>query len=101
MVSSKFHLIGAGVLLLLGCLAAQEPSGGGRGVRGEAAAIAGAKEDSAAVERGAKLYAANCAGCHGNTARGNPGAPDLIRSIVVLTDEKGILISPILRNGMP
>src|SRR5262249_13656043 len=38
---------------------------------------------------------------HGKTARGNPGAPDLIRSIVVLTDEKGILISPILRNGRP
>jgi cytochrome c oxidase cbb3-type subunit 3 len=90
-------------LLILCELQAQEPravpnrSGG----RGEAAAIAGAKEDPAAVERGAKAYAANCAGCHGNTGRGNPGAPDLIRSIVVLTDEKGILISPILRNGRP
>ena len=31
-----------------------------------------------------------------------PGAPDLIRSIaVVLTDEKGILIAPVLRNGRP
>src|SRR5262252_6763970 len=58
-------------------------------------------QEPAGVERGAKLYAANCAGCHGRTARGNPGAPDLIRSIVVLTDEKGILISPILRNGRP
>src|SRR6185369_9090072 len=28
-------------------------------------------------------------------------APDLIRSIMVLTDEKGILISPILRSGRP
>src|SRR3954452_19627063 len=83
---------------------AQEPATnarGGRGARGETAAISGAKEDPAAVERGAKLYAANCAGCHGNTARGTPGAPDLIRSIVVLTDEKGILITPILRNGRP
>jgi len=78
--------------------------GGGRGAtagRGEAAAIAGAKEDPAAVERGTKLYATHCAGCHGKTGRGNPGAPDLIRSIVVLTDEKGILISPVLRNGRP
>ena len=83
---------------------AQEPATnarGGRGARGESAAIAGANENPAAVERGAKLYAANCAGCHGNTGRGNPGAPDLIRSIVVLTDEKGILISPVLRNGRP
>ena len=69
--------------------------------RGEAAAIAGAKEDPAAVARGSALYTTHCAGCHGKTARGNPGAPDLIRSIVVLTDEKGILITPVLRNGRP
>lgn len=84
-------------------LHAQEPPAGPNraGARGAAAAIAGAKEDPAAVERGAKAYATNCAGCHGNTGRGNPGAPDLIRSVVVLTDEKGILITPILRNGRP
>jgi len=89
--------------LMLGGLQAQEPPArpSRGGARGEAAAIAGAKEDPAAVERGAKAYAANCAGCHGNTGRGNPGAPDLIRSVVVLTDEKGILITPILRNGRP
>src|SRR4051794_2589605 len=86
------HTTFAGVALVLFAVfgQAQEPATnvrGGRGARGETAAISGAKEDPAAVERGAKLYAANCAGCHGNTARGNPGAPDLIRSIVVLTDE--------------
>src|ERR1041384_4421875 len=80
---------------------AQEPPAGGRGARGEAAAISGAKEDPDAVNRGAKLYATHCAGCHGNTARGNPGAPDLVRSMIVLTDEKGILIAPVLRNGRP
>lgn len=74
---------------------------GAAGGRGEAAAIAGAKQDPAAVESGAKLFATHCAGCHGRTGRGNPGAPDLIRSIIVLTDEKGILISPVLRNGRP
>ena len=91
------------VLLPLLALQAQEPRAniGGRGARGEAAAIAGAKEDPVAVERGTKLYSAHCAGCHGNTGRGNPGAPDLIRSIIVLTDEKGILISPVLRDGRP
>jgi mono/diheme cytochrome c family protein len=89
--------------LLVCGLQAQEPAARPNrgGARGEAAAIAGAKEDPAAVERGAKAYATHCAGCHGNTGRGNPGAPDLIRSIVVLTDEKGILISPVLRNGRP
>jgi cytochrome c oxidase cbb3-type subunit III len=65
------------------------------------AAIAGSKQDPAAFARGAKAYAANCAGCHGPTARGNVGAPDLVRSLLVLDDEKGILIAPVLRNGRP
>jgi mono/diheme cytochrome c family protein len=69
--------------------------------RGEAAAIAGSGQDPAAVERGAKLFATNCAGCHGTTARGNAGAPDLLRSLLVLDDEKGILIAPVIRNGRP
>jgi mono/diheme cytochrome c family protein len=81
-------------------LYAQEPQGGAGG-RGLAAAIAGAKEDPAAFERGAKLFGVHCAGCHGATGRGNAGAPDLIRSLVVLGDEKGILISPVLRDGRP
>src|SRR5262245_20944335 len=97
--STLFRSTSAACLLLLAAgLHAQEPTTG-RGARGESAAIAGAKEEPAAVDRGAKLYAANCAGCHGATARGNAGAPDLVRSMVVLTDEKGILISPILRSG--
>ena len=66
-----------------------------------AAAIAGSKEDPAAYARGAKLYATHCAGCHGPTAKGGPGAPDLVRSLLVLDDEKGILIAPVLREGRP
>jgi cytochrome c oxidase cbb3-type subunit 3 len=65
------------------------------------AAIAGAKEDPAAVARGNKLYVANCGGCHGAAAKGGPGAPDLVRSVLVLDDEKGILIAPVLRDGRP
>lgn len=84
---------------------AQEPtfSPGGRGgaEKGITAAIAGAKEDPAAVDRGAKTYTQNCAGCHGANARGSVGAPDLVRSILVLDDEKGILIAPVIRNGRP
>jgi cytochrome c oxidase cbb3-type subunit 3 len=96
-------------------LAAQEPTGGAGVVRGganaannaaaasaaTAAAIAGSKEEPAAVERGGKLFVANCGGCHGATGRGGAGAPDLVRSVLVLDDEKGILIAPILRNGRP
>ncbi|MCU1234200.1 MAG: cytochrome c, class [Candidatus Solibacter sp.] len=84
-------------------LSAQEPAFGGRGggEKGIGAAITGAKEDPAAFDRGAKLYTTNCAGCHGATGRGGPGAPDLIRSLLVLDDEKGILIAPVLRDGRP
>ena len=66
-----------------------------------AAAIAGSKQDPAAVNRGAKGFAVHCAGCHGATARGGPGAPDLVRSLLVLDDEKGILIAPVIRDGRP
>jgi mono/diheme cytochrome c family protein len=69
--------------------------------KGITAAIAGAKENPAAFDRGAKAYATNCAGCHGASARGSVGAPDLVRSVLVLDDEKGILISPVLHNGRP
>jgi cytochrome c oxidase cbb3-type subunit III len=96
-------------LLICAALCAQEPAarpGAARGAINEAAgataaAIAGSKEDPAAVERGAKQYAAACAGCHGATARGAAGAPDLIRSLLVLDDEKGILIAPVIRDGRP
>jgi cytochrome c oxidase cbb3-type subunit 3 len=96
--------------LLLGpfvCSYAQEPAAGGAGSRAAndksvtAAAITGSKEDPAAFARGAALYTSICAGCHGATARGGPGAPDLVRSLLVLDDEKGILIAPVLRNGRP
>ncbi len=66
-----------------------------------AAAIAGSKQDPAAYERGGKVFTTYCAGCHGASGRGGPGAPDLIRSLLVLDDEKGILIAPVIREGRP
>jgi cytochrome c oxidase cbb3-type subunit III len=66
-----------------------------------AAALAGSKQDPAAVERGGKVFRASCAGCHGVAAKGGPGAPDLVRSLLVLDDEKGILIAPVIREGRP
>lgn len=88
-------------MLLASFLTAQEPAVRPQTGRGEAAAIAGSGQDPAAVDRGAKLFATNCGGCHGSTARGGPGAPDLVRSILVLDDEKGILIAPVIKNGRP
>src|SRR5207253_3385829 len=52
-------------------------------------------------DRGGSVFAANCAGCHGATAKGTNRGPDLIRSVLVLDDEKGILIAPVIREGRP
>ena len=60
----------------------------------------GPAPDAAAAERGAKLYAPNCAFCHGEKANGAEG-PDLIRSSVVLHDEKGESIGAVVHSGRP
>jgi mono/diheme cytochrome c family protein len=60
----------------------------------------GPAPDAAAAERGEKLYAPNCGFCHGEKATG-ASAPDLVRSTLVLHDEKGELIVPVLRDGRP
>src|ERR1700722_12890389 len=91
------------LLLLLASardLPSQEPTVTGAG-NATAAALKASKEDPAAADRGSKLYLANCSGCHGPSARGGVGAPDLLRSLLVLDDEKGILIAPVLRSGRP
>ena len=56
--------------------------------------------DPAAVERGKALYGVNCTFCHGTDARGGDGGgPNLIRSTVVLDDQHGELIGPLLSAG--
>jgi len=59
-----------------------------------------APPDAAAAELGAKIFSQNCAFCHGPKATGAEG-PNLIRSTVVLHDEKGELIGPVVLNGRP
>ena len=54
-----------------------------------------------AVERGQKQFVIQCAGCHGSDARGDDNGPDLVRSVIVLDDERGSLIGPLLRKGFP
>lgn len=60
----------------------------------------GRAPDAAVAARGEKLYAPNCAFCHGVDARGAE-APSLVRSEIVLHDDKGELIGPVLREGRP
>jgi mono/diheme cytochrome c family protein len=57
--------------------------------------------DTAAVERGKKVFVASCGFCHGPSATGGENGPDLVRSVVALRDEGGDLIGPIIRQGVP
>ena len=56
-------------------------------------------QDPAAVERGKALYGVNCNFCHGSDARGGEGGPNLLRSELVLNDQHGELITPVVQNG--
>ena len=56
--------------------------------------------DQAAVERGRKVFIPTCGFCHGNDAHGKSG-PDLVRSALVLHDNKGDTIGPVIHNGRP
>ena len=53
------------------------------------------------VERGKALYGVNCAFCHGSDARGGEGGPNLLRAQLVLDDQNGELILPVVQNGRP
>jgi cytochrome c oxidase cbb3-type subunit III len=56
--------------------------------------------DPAAIERGKGLYGANCVFCHGADARGGDGGgPNLTRSTLVLEDQKGERLAPVIREG--
>jgi mono/diheme cytochrome c family protein len=106
----------ATALALAVVLAAQEPttpqgppatgSAQGRGGRGRGGDATreflglGRQPDADVAARGEKLYAATCSFCHGPDARG-AGAPSLMRSDLVLHDDRGELIGPVILNGRP
>jgi mono/diheme cytochrome c family protein len=55
--------------------------------------------DPAVVDRGKALYGIHCNFCHGSDARGGEGGPNLLRSDLVLNDQKGESIAPVVQNG--
>jgi len=63
--------------------------------------------DPALIERGKGVYSSTCTACHGADLRGGQlGGPNLLRSLVVLNDKEGELITPIVKGsraerGMP
>jgi cytochrome c oxidase cbb3-type subunit 3 len=91
-----------------------EPAGrGGRGRgqgRGEMATFPAQQRppgDPELIAKGKPLFVANCSSCHGVDLRGGvTGGPNLLRSAVVLMDQHGELILPIVHGaraerGMP
>jgi len=53
------------------------------------------------VARGQQLFKGNCSFCHGSDARGGETGPNLVRDQVVLADQHGELIAPVVQNGIP
>ncbi len=77
------------------------PQGPRRGVeRGRDFLGLAAPADPQAAARGQKVFAQACAFCHGPNATGAEG-PDLLRSAIVLHDDKGETVGPFLRKGRP
>jgi cytochrome c oxidase cbb3-type subunit III len=60
----------------------------------------GRQPDAKLAGDGEKIFGPTCGFCHGADGRGGQG-PDLLRSPVVLDDDKGELIGPVVQNGRP
>ena len=83
---------------------APAPTGGRQG-RGAAAVFPQQQRppgDPAVIERGRTLYSVTCSACHGVDARGGQlGGPNLLRSQLVLADQDGEAIVPVIQGGRP
>src|SRR5215207_10629644 len=80
------------------------PQGGAAVGRGGGRATFPAQQrplgEPALVARGSGLYGVHCRACHGADLRGgDQGGPNLLRSPVVLNDQAGELLLPIVQNG--
>lgn len=59
------------------------------------------KYDPASVARGKETFVGACGFCHGSNAKGGEKGPDLLRSVIVLDDEHGKAIGPVILRGRP
>lgn len=55
--------------------------------------------DPARIAHGKQLFGVNCAFCHGSDARGGETGTNLVRSQLVLDDQNGELMTPVVQNG--
>src|SRR5205809_3701815 len=53
------------------------------------------------VAQGQQLFQSNCSFCHGSDGRGGETGPNLVRAQLVLADQHGELMTPIVQNGIP
>jgi mono/diheme cytochrome c family protein len=53
------------------------------------------------VAHGQQVFRSNCSFCHGSDARGGEKGPNLVRDQVVLRDQNGEVITPIVQSGIP
>jgi cytochrome c oxidase cbb3-type subunit 3 len=60
----------------------------------------GRMPDAKRAAEGAKIFGPTCGFCHGVDARGGTG-PDLLRSPVVLDDNQGEVLGPMVHEGRP
>ena len=58
--------------------------------------------DEQTIARGKAVFGVNCVACHGADARGGQlNGPNLLRSQLVLADQDGELVAPVVRSGRP
>jgi cytochrome c oxidase cbb3-type subunit 3 len=69
------------------------------GQAGAAETKAPPKYDPASVARGKETFVGACGFCHGSNAKGGEKGPDLLRSVIVLDDENGKTIGPVVLRG--
>ena len=90
----------AAALLLVAMTSAQPHAQGPPGGQKTFPAQQRPPGDPAVIARGNGLYGVHCRACHGADLRGgDQGGPNLLRSSVLLNDQAGELIGPILQNG--
>jgi cytochrome c oxidase cbb3-type subunit 3 len=78
----------------------QGRGGGGGGGRATFPAQQRPPGDPVLIARGTGLYGVHCRACHGVDLRGgDQGGPNLLRSDLVLNDQAGELIGPVIVNG--
>jgi cytochrome c oxidase cbb3-type subunit 3 len=86
--------------VLIGCLLAAWGVSAGAAQPATFPAQQRAPGDPALIERGKALYGLTCRACHGVDLRGGDlGGPNLLRSQLVLNDQSGEAIGPVIRAG--